>query len=69
MKYYTAWIVVCIINQLRCTQSLADDIFTEELLVKPLFGNQVYAHFNFATVWSVEPENENCKYTLQSRLY
>ncbi|KAH1013914.1 hypothetical protein HUJ04_002835 [Dendroctonus ponderosae] len=63
MKYFASWIVLCIINQLQCTLSLAHDTFTEELLIKPLFGNQVYAHFNFATVWNVEPENENYRHT------
>lgn len=37
------------------------DYFTEELLLKPLYSEQLYAHFHFVTIWDTDPETESCK--------
>lgn len=37
------------------------DIFTEELLIKPLYSEQLYAHFQFTTKWDTSPETETCR--------
>ncbi|KAJ8943864.1 hypothetical protein NQ314_009634 [Rhamnusium bicolor] len=34
------------------------DTFTEELLIKPLYSEQIYAHFQFTTKWDVDPNTE-----------
>lgn len=41
--------------------SSTPDHFTEELLLKPLYTEQLYAHFHFATVWSTDYQKESCK--------
>lgn len=38
------------------------DSFTEELLLKPLYSNQLYAHFQFVTKWDSELASEQCKF-------
>ncbi|KAF7283349.1 hypothetical protein GWI33_000860 [Rhynchophorus ferrugineus] len=43
--------------------SLKNDAFTEELLIKPLFSEQLYVHFQFATTWDVGAENINYHHT------
>lgn len=37
------------------------DHFTEELLLKPLYSDQIYAHFHFSTVWNTDLDKETCK--------
>lgn len=38
------------------------DSFTEELLLKPLYSDQLYAHFQFSTKWDTELSSEECKF-------
>lgn len=38
------------------------DSFTEELLLKPLYSDQLYAHFQFTTKWDTELSSEECKF-------
>lgn len=38
------------------------DRFTEELLIKPLYSEQLYAHFQFSLKWDVDPDKEQCKH-------
>lgn len=38
------------------------DLFTEELLVKPLYSGQLYAHFQFTTKWNSDFSSEDCMY-------
>ena len=41
----------------------AKDVFHEELLLRPLKTGQVYAHFQFTTVWDVDVRDAKaCKY-------
>lgn len=44
------------------------DYFTEELLLKPLYGDQLYAHFQFTTKWDTELSSENCKFAEKSNI-
>lgn len=37
------------------------DKFYEELLLKPLQGEQLYAYFQFTTIWDTQPTYESCK--------
>lgn len=37
------------------------DKFTEELFIKPLYSDHLYVHFQFATKWDTNPEQETCK--------
>jgi len=37
-----------------------DDKFDEELLIKPLNNDFVYAYFQFTTTWDVPFEAESC---------
>lgn len=37
----------------------AKDSFTEELLLKPLYGNKLYAHFQFVTKWFTDDSPES----------
>lgn len=40
----------------------AKDVFHEELLLRPLRTGQVYAHFQFTTVWDVDiRDTKACK--------
>lgn len=55
-------IYLCTIFHFSSPSSLSRDTFTEELLLKPLFSEQLYAHFQFSTVWNIDPSNEQCKY-------
>lgn len=38
------------------------DSFTEELLIKPLFNEQLYAHLHFSTKWDTDLNLETCKW-------
>lgn len=42
---------------------------TEELLIKPLYSEQVYTHFQFSTKWDIDPDKETCKYSYYCRNY
>ncbi|XP_060518647.1 GPI transamidase component PIG-T [Cylas formicarius] len=42
------------------------ETFTEELLIKPLYSEQLYVHFQFVTKWDINSETENY---LHSRLF
>ncbi|KAF5295442.1 hypothetical protein FQA39_LY13103 [Lamprigera yunnana] len=39
------------------------DSFTEELLIKPLYVDQLYAHFHFSTVWDTDLFTEKFQHT------
>ncbi|XP_063903359.1 GPI transamidase component PIG-T [Zophobas morio] len=41
----------------------AFDTFSEELLLKPLGNDHLYAHFQFATKWDTDPEQESFRHT------
>ncbi|KAI4464832.1 gpi transamidase component pig-t-related [Holotrichia oblita] len=36
------------------------DKFTEELVLKPLVQDQIYAHFQFTTIWDVDARSRDC---------
>lgn len=55
-------LVLVLVYLLEQVFSLKNDAFTEELLVKPLFSEQLYVHFQFATIWDIDVGNKNCKY-------
>lgn len=56
-------IYLCTIFHFSSPSSLSRDTFTEELLLKPLFSEQLYAHFQFSTVWNIDPSNEQYHHT------
>lgn len=39
-----------------------EDEFHEELLLKPLYTDKLYAFFQFSTIWNAEPTKETCKF-------
>lgn len=54
---------VCLLFLITLTiVNCASDSFTEELLLKPLYNEQVYAHFHFSTKWDTNVDTEKCKY-------
>ncbi|CAH1183567.1 unnamed protein product [Phaedon cochleariae] len=44
----------------------SQDTFSEELLIKPLYSDQVYTHFHFSTKWDVDMDTETFNH---SRLF
>lgn len=38
-----------------------NDFFDEELMLKPLPSNHVYAYFQFTTVWETTKQRNTCK--------
>lgn len=38
-----------------------NDFFDEELMLKPLSNNYVYAYFQFTTVWETTKDVKMCK--------
>ncbi|CAG9827835.1 unnamed protein product [Diabrotica balteata] len=40
-----------------------DGKITEELLIKPLHSEQVYTHFQFSTIWDIDPDQENFRHS------
>lgn len=53
--------LIVIFGSLNSIVTSTSDYFTEELLLKPLYSEHIYAHFHFATVWDIDPESETCK--------
>jgi len=45
------------INIITC-HSTYNDLFDEELMLKPLSSNHVYAYFQFTTVWEAAKHTE-----------
>lgn len=41
----------------------ASDSFTEELLIKPLYTDQIYTHFHFSTIWDTDVHTEKFQHT------
>lgn len=41
--------------------SSQNDFFDEELMLKPLSNNYVYAYFQFTTVWETTKDIKTCK--------
>lgn len=41
------------------------DSFNEELMLKPLYGNQIYAHFHFKTTWDIDSKKDSGKNVAQ----
>ncbi|RZC42763.1 Gpi16 domain containing protein [Asbolus verrucosus] len=39
------------------------DRFSEELLIKPLYSDHLYVHFQFATKWDTNPDQESFRHT------
>lgn len=46
-----------------------EDTFTEELLIKPFYSEQLYAHFQFTTKWHTDPSTETCKFLSRCVIY
>lgn len=42
------------------------DEFVEELYIKPLYSEQVLAHFQFSTKWDTDVTSNSCKYSYYS---
>lgn len=51
-------LLFCVFSFLKLVSPLEKDYFTEELLIKPLFSEQLYAHFHFSTSWDIDPNTE-----------
>ncbi|KAF5298449.1 hypothetical protein FQR65_LT01228 [Abscondita terminalis] len=55
-------ITFLIISTCGAVHSISDS-FTEELIIRPLYTEQVYAHFHFSTVWDTDLFNEQFLHT------
>lgn len=55
------WVFVLCVSTVFWLATAISDHFTEELLLKPLYTEQLYAHFHFSTIWNTDYENESCK--------
>ncbi|XP_017784722.1 PREDICTED: GPI transamidase component PIG-T [Nicrophorus vespilloides] len=51
--------VLVIIHLVSCNK----DSFTEELLLKPLYANKLYSHFQFTTKWDVDATSDSMFHT------
>lgn len=59
-KMLNILLVLALINIGLCYE----DSFDEELLLKPLYNDHIYAHFQFTTRWSVQEDKENSKHLI-----
>lgn len=50
-------VILCLLSACALVSGL--DSFTEELLLKPLYSEHLYAHFHFSTVWNTN--QQTCK--------
>lgn len=62
---FTIYILLVISTKSVLTYNF--ESFTEELLIKPLYSNQLYAHFQFTTKWETEISSEECKLTNKNK--
>lgn len=62
-------IVLSIIITSHFCVCFSSDIFTEELLLKPLYNDKIYAHFQFRTKWDVDPLQDNSEREFQYHFY
>lgn len=53
-------LILSAFNLIACVTASLDH-FTEELLIKPLYTEQLYAYFHFSTIWNTDYEQETCK--------
>ena len=61
MAAFSASFVFCILS--LSFSIAAKDVFHEELFLRPLKTGQVYAHFQFTTVWDVDiRDTKACKF-------
>lgn len=54
--------ILCIFTAIEVQSFSLDDKFEEELFIKPLNNDFVYAYFQFTTTWNVPFEAESCMY-------
>lgn len=40
-----------LISSITCNNNPYNDFFDEELMLKPLSSNHIYAYFQFTTIW------------------
>lgn len=59
---YAPAIIVATACFVSAAPALGSDSFTEELILKPLYGNQIYAHFHFKTRWDIDVRKDSGKY-------
>lgn len=62
-----SWLIVGILTVINFDWTLVsstndNDFYNEELLIKPLANDHVYAYFQFTTIWNVELEQNSCKF-------
>jgi len=56
------FVILCILTAREVQSFSLDDKFEEELFIKPLNNDFVYAYFQFTTTWNVPFEAESCMY-------
>ncbi|GJQ86521.1 hypothetical protein Trydic_g10421 [Trypoxylus dichotomus] len=59
-------VTLFLVSYLQVLLAQYTDKFTEELVLKPLVDGQIYAHFQFTTIWDVEPKDRDL---FQSHLF
>ena len=65
MRFYVMILYFCI----DLTNSIVNDDFKEELLIKPLSSGHTYFHFQFTTLWNSSIDNpEECKLMIMLRI-
>lgn len=61
MKYLrSSWLLFVLVSAVKFV-SPQNDFFDEELMLKSLPSNHVYAYFQFTTVWETAKETKACK--------
>lgn len=61
MHLYTPLLFFVLLNIIKIV-SPHNDFFEEELMLKPLSSNHVYAYFQFTTVWEAPKESKICEF-------
>lgn len=54
-------LIAALIAALILSVVAVKDEFTEELYIKPLYTEQVLAHFQFSTKWDTNLTSKSCK--------
>ncbi|CAH1369037.1 hypothetical protein MTP99_010524 [Tenebrio molitor] len=60
---FLSTLIVLVAFSPLCVLTSKSDTFTEELLIKPLYSDQLYVHFQFVTKWDTRPDQETFRHT------
>ena len=58
MSIHCSFLIYICINFVSADST---DKFIEELVLKPLYDDQLYAHFQFTTIWDVSSDSDDRK--------